>query len=231
MQILVVEDNEQIARLINVILEGEGYRVKWVVDVASAHDVLRSSDPPDLMLLDMVLPDEDGLVLARQIRTRSSIPIMVLSAREKLSDRLAALELGVDDYMVKPFAPEELVLRVRNLLARAANGNAGNGTANDSVIVGKIHIDGAARQVSYNGDRPVSLTTSEFDLLMALAKSPGIVLSRGRLIDAINRGNEPPSSRVVDVLVGRIRKKFGAVSDDETLIETVSGVGYRLHQS
>ncbi|WP_420402350.1 response regulator transcription factor [Nisaea sp.] len=229
MHILLVEDEQIVAALMSEILRQNGYRISVAGTGAEMHTHLRGSDAPDLILLDLTLPDEDGIVLARQVRAMTDLPIIVVSGREKLDDRLAALESGVDDYITKPFAPEELLVRIKNLLKRSYHNGDGRSLADSSLLsIGSLRINTGTREVWAEGGGPVELTGSEFDLLLALANAKGRALSRDFLLDAINRGQEPPSSRVVDVLIGRIRKKIEADPRKPKMIRTVTNLGYRL---
>jgi DNA-binding response OmpR family regulator len=187
----------------------------------------------DLILLDLGLPDEDGLTLTRQIRARSSIPIIVITARRGREDRLAALELGADDYLTKPFDPEELVLRVHNILGRAKDGGGDGGGARLEANViesGGWKIDGGARSVTSPGGQDIILTAAEFNLLAALAKAPNRVLSRDYLLDAVSRNDDAPSDRLIDVLISRVRKKIEDEPKKPKFIITVAGSGYKFSE-
>ena len=177
-------------------------------------------------MLDLGLPDEDGLVLARQIKSRApQLPIIVLTARVSDEDRFAALEIGVDDYMLKNVGTRELLLRVRNALGRAELGgeNVARG-APSHLRFGSWALDLDARRLSDDDGSEVDLTRGEFDLLAALAKSPR-VRTRGQLLDELSRGLEPPSERMIDAFVSRVRAKIG----DRSIITTVTGIGYRFN--
>jgi len=185
-----------------------------------------------LILLDLGLPDEDGLTLTRQIRARSSIPIIVITARRGREDRLAALELGADDYLTKPFDPEELVLRVHNILSRAQDGGGGGGGRVEANVIesGGWKIDGGARSVTSPGGQDITLTNAEFNLLAALAKAPNRVLSRDHLLDAVSRNDDAPSDRLIDVLISRVRKKIEDEPKKPKIIITVAGSGYKFSE-
>jgi two-component system OmpR family response regulator len=226
--LLVVEDDEFVQTLLAAYLEKEGFKVMRAMNGREMLCLL-SQERIDLILLDLTLPDEDGLTLARQVRARSTIPIIVLTARTERHDRLAALEIGADDYMVKPFDPQELCLRVRNLLARVNNSEQ---QASQSLARGRetITFDGftldmAGHALLDKDGEQIPLSPAEFNLLSALAHAPGRVLSRSQLLDAVSRNDEAPSERLIDVLISRLRRKLG----QPHLIVTAPGLGYRFN--
>jgi two-component system torCAD operon response regulator TorR len=223
--ILIVEDDLFVQSLLAAYLEKEGFRTSRA---ASGKELLALLDlePVDLVLLDLNLPDEDGLTLARQIRARSRLPIVVLTAREGRDSRLAALEIGADDYLIKPFDPEELVLRLRNLVARAKGNGAGDvaASAPKALRFEGFTLDLAGRTLTAPGGEAVTLSPGEYNLIAALARAHGRVLSRAHLLDAVSRSEESPTERLIDVLVSRLRKK----TRKPTLIATVAGLGYRF---
>ncbi len=223
--ILVVEDDEFVQRLLGAYLEREGFHVSLA---ASGKELLAALDAEaiDLVLLDLGLPDEDGLTLTRHIRARSSLPVVVLTARTGRADRLSALELGADDYLVKPCDPQELVLRLRNLLGRAAAG--GDGGAGRVVCFDGWKMDLEARSLTAPDGGEVRLTRSEFNLLGAFAGAPNRVLSRGQLLDAVSRDEDSPNERVIDVLVARLRRKIERDPRHPKLILTMVGLGYKF---
>ena len=214
--ILLVEDEEDIATLVRTYLEKDGFRVIWAargVDglLALEQNVIR------LAILDLQLPDADGLDLCRTIREHSRLPIVIVTARDEEIDRIIGLELGADDYVTKPFSPRELVARVRAVLRRAEP-DAGD----EAVIVGDIVLDHAGRTVSVAGI-PVELTGMEFDLLAFLLAHPGIVMSREQLLERVWGLSFPGGTRTVDVHVAQLRRKL----DRPDLIRTVRGSGYK----
>lgn len=221
-RLLIVEDDQFIQNLLATCLVKEGYDVATAVSGEAMYDVLDREDI-DLILLDLTLPDEDGLVLARQLRTRSSLPIIVLTSRDEQVDRLAALEIGVDDYLTKPCDIKELVLRVRNLLGRTG------ATENNEVF----RFDGWSFDVSGGtltspDGEDVILPNTEFDLLAALLKASNRVLSRSFLLDAVSRREHSTSERMIDVLVSRLRKRLEENPKTPRLIITIPGRGYKL---
>ncbi|MBI4967657.1 MAG: response regulator transcription factor [Rhodospirillales bacterium] len=223
--ILIVEDDLFVQSLLAAFLEKEGFRTSRA---SSGKEMLAMLDqvPVDLVLLDLNLPDEDGLTLARLIRARSRLPIVVLTAREGRDSRLAALEIGADDYLVKPFDPEELALRLRNLLSRTKGGGPAERPGADSKAVRfeGFTLDLANRSLTAPDGQAIALSPGEYNLMAALARAPGRVLSRGHLLDAVSRSEESPTERLIDVLVSRLRKK----TNRRHLIATVPGLGYRF---
>lgn len=227
--LLIVEDDELVQSLLAAYLQNEGFKVSLAI---SGKEMLAciDSEPIDLILLDLGLPDEDGLVLARQIRARSSLPIIVVTARKEQKDRLAALEIGADDYLTKPFDPEELVLRVRNLLGRAGEGSTED-ALRERTEVFRFQgwtLDTSGHSLTDEKDNKVSLTRAEFNLLAALAKAPNRVLSRDFLLDAISQDADAPTDRLIDVLVSRLRKKIEANPKNPEIVTTVVGCGYKF---
>ncbi|MBL4690668.1 MAG: response regulator transcription factor [Rhodospirillales bacterium] len=227
--LLIVEDDELVQSLLAAYMQSEGFKVSLAT---TGKEMLACIDSEviDLVLLDLGLPDEDGLVLARQIRARSSLPIIVVTARKDQKDRLAALEIGADDYLTKPFDPEELALRVRNLLSRVGEGNADKALRQRTEIF-RFHdwtLDTGAHSLADGDNNKVSLTRAEFNLLAALAKAPNRVLSRDYLLDAISQDADAPTDRLIDVLISRVRKKIESNPKKPEIITTVVGCGYKF---
>jgi phosphate regulon transcriptional regulator PhoB len=223
-RVLIVEDEPDIRDLLVFHLEREGYQVTKCRSGEEAVRLSQASPPPDLVLLDVMLPEMDGLEVCRRLRRdprTQAIPIVMLTARGDEVDRVLGLELGADDYVVKPFSPRELVARIRAVLRRA---RPAPGTA--PVAVGHLTIDAAAHTVTVGG-AAVALTRREFDLLRALVEARGRVLSREFLLDHVwgYTAAGEIESRTVDVHVRRLRQKLGA---EGQRIGTVTGVGYRL---
>jgi len=222
-EVLVVEDEPDIRRLVVLHLERDGFRCRTA---ASGSEALRAVKAaiPDLIILDLMLPGVDGLEVCRQLRrdtSTASIPIIMLTAKTDEVDRIVGLEMGADDYVVKPFSPKELVARVRAVLRRSHPDQAA-----PVLTVGPITLDAARHAVSLNG-RPIVLTPKEFDLLQALLESTGRVLSREYLLNRVwgYARADVIESRTVDVHVRRLRAKLG---DAGSRITTVKSVGYRL---
>jgi DNA-binding response OmpR family regulator len=216
--ILVVDDEPNIADLVELYLRRDGYRV---VKAAAGEDVAAavSAHRPRLVVLDVGLPDIDGLEVCRRLRQNSSIPVIFLTARDTEIDRVLGLELGADDYVTKPFSPPELVARVKAVLRRTDS----TAPPSEIVQVGAVTIDAGRREVRV-GDAPVALTTKEFDLLRFLAERPGLALSRQQILDGVWGFDWFGDARTVDVHIAQVRKKLAAA----VRIDTVRGVGYRL---
>jgi len=220
--ILVVEDEPGIARLVRDYLDRAGFRPAMATTAGMALDRL-GTDTPDLVVLDLGLPDRDGLDVLRAIRQRGSVPVIILTARGDEVDRIVGLELGADDYVVKPFSPGELVARVRAVLRRGelAAGNV------DLLEVGELRIDFPRMRVSVDG-KLVDLTATEFQLLATMAREPGRVFSRSQLLGAVHGVLSETYDRAIDAHVKNIRRKLDTNGGDTQYIQTVHGVGYRF---
>jgi len=218
--ILLVDDEPHIIELARLYLEQEGFRVDSAGDGITALERVREQ-PPDLMVLDLMLPGLDGWEVCKRIRAESDLPILMLTARDEDIDKIVGLELGADDYMTKPFNPRELVARVKAILRRAGPRRAGDGPP---LRVGNLVIDPARHLVTVDG-RPVDLRAKEFDLLLALAENREIVLSREKLLDLVWGFDFDGQTRTVDVHVANLRHKLAGSTAQ---IETVWGVGYKL---
>jgi two-component system, OmpR family, response regulator RegX3 len=216
MRILVVEDEDAIADPLVDGLRREGYDVERA---ATGVDALSDSHRPDLVLLDLRLPDIDGLDVCRALRERSTVPIIVVTARGEESDRVVGLELGADDYVVKPFGVRELIARIRAVTRRTSASTIEGGP----MRVGALTVDTRARRARL-ADRELELTPKEFDLLVALVRDPGAAVSRRRLLEQVWETNWYGSAKTIDVHVASLRRKLG----DPGWIETVRGVGFRL---
>ena len=214
MRVLVVEDEESIAEPLAEGLRREGF----TVSVAGTGAEALTAGEADVVLLDLRLPDVDGLDVCRKLRERSDVPIIVVTARGEEADRVVGLELGADDYVVKPFGLRELIARIRAVTRRSA-GRARAGL----IAAGPLRVDERARQVHVDGEE-VELTPKEFELLLALARDPGVVVSRRRLLEDVWQTTWYGSTKTIDVHVAALRRKLG----DPSLIETVRGVGFRL---
>ncbi len=214
--ILLVEDEEDIASLVKAYLERDGFTVVWASRGVDGLLALEQHEVR-LAILDLQLPDADGLDLCRAIREQSRLPIVILTARDEEVDRITGLELGADDYVAKPFSPRELAARVRAVLRRAEPDST-----DDLASLGEIVVDRAARAVTV-ADDSVELTAKEFDLLAYFVDHAGIVLSRDRLLDRVWGLAFPGGTRTVDVHVAQLRKKLGRPE----LIRTVRGAGYK----
>lgn len=216
MRILLVEDDKMIGEGLQKALRQNGYSVNWVEDGASADTALQD-EAYELTVLDLGLPGKSGLDVLRNLRGRQdTTPVLILTARDSVADRVAGLDLGADDYMLKPFALEELEARVRSLLRRST-GQAGEWLEHES-----LRLNPKTHEAIYNGTK-VSLSGREFSLMFALIKNPGAVLSKTQLEEAIYGWNEETASNAVEVHIHQIRKK---ISSD--IIKNIRNVGYTL---
>ena len=221
--ILVVEDEMRIARVVRDYLERAGFEVIVAGDGEAALASARAVRP-DLVVLDLGLPGMDGMDVARSLRRSHETPIVMVTARGDETDRIVGLELGADDYVVKPFSPKELVARIRAVLRRSGIAT----TASDAPIrVGDVNIDPSRLRVTA-GDRSIELTPTEFQLLATLAREPGRVFTRGQLLDAIHGVAFASYERAVDAHVKNIRKKLEPEPARPRYVLTVHGVGYRF---
>lgn len=225
--IMLVEDDTQLRDLVCELLTKEGWRVAGVRDAKAMEAAWALEGKPDLLLLDINLPGEDGLSIARRISTATDVAIMMLTARAEDVDRILGLEIGADDYLSKPFHPRELIARVRALLRHRSKLQAGPG---DRIVVADLAIDPAARTVERVDGCTLKLTGAEFDLLLVLAQARGRVLSRDHLLDRVHGRVAHPSDRAIDVLVSRLRRKIDGARGT-SLIESVRNVGYVLRDA
>ena len=228
-RLLLIEDAHDLARAIRRELEAAGYAVRWAPDGAEGLALFRR-EPPDLVILDWMLPGMDGLDVLRRIREAAPTPVLMLTARSEEADRVIGLELGADDYLPKPFGMRELLARVRALLRRVersreivAQDASGGSTP---VHYGPLFIDPLARQAVLEG-AALGLTRTEFDLLCLFAEHPGRAFSRPYLLDVVWGQTYIEGERSVDNAVARLRRKLGSLGE---AIETVWGVGYRLRR-
>ena len=223
-RVLVVEDDEEIAQVLQRSLRMEGYDVRVVGDGEAALDQAATFNP-DLVVLDLGLPKLDGVDVAKRLREADDVPILMLTARDALESRVEGLDAGADDYLVKPFAVEELIARLWALLRRAGE-DAPVGAPADVIAVGDLAVDPAARTVTRAG-REVGLTRREFELLEVFARNPGIVLGRDRLLELVWGYDWAADGNVVDVFVSYLRRKLEA-DGEPRMIQTVRGVGFVL---
>jgi DNA-binding response OmpR family regulator len=220
-RILVVEDEMAISRLVRDYLRHAGFEVTVVGDGESAIASARGARP-DLVVLDLGLPGRDGLDVARELRTGTAVPIVMLTARGDETDRIVGLELGADDYVVKPFSPKELVARIRAVLRRASMPRGG-----EVLRVGDVEADVARMRVRV-GANPIDLTPTEFQLLVTLLREPGRVFTRGQLLDAVHGVAIESYERAIDAHVKNIRRKIEPDHRKPRYLLTVHGVGYRF---
>ncbi|MBF0370526.1 MAG: response regulator [Magnetococcales bacterium] len=225
--ILIVDDDPEICRLVGNYLEKNGFRVSSSGDGLGLKKILDKSHV-DLIVLDLMLPGEDGLTLCRNLRSRSNIPVVMLSARGEEMDRIIGLEMGADDYLPKPFHPRELLARVKSVLRRARS------LPNDALEQNEIltfrfagwTLDGPSRQLYTPDGETVPLSGSEFNLLRIFLNHPNRVLSRDQLLDLSHGREIEPFDRTIDMQVSRLRRRLGDDPKNPILIKTVRSAGY-----
>ena len=227
--ILLVEDDEMIRSLIKNILKTVGYNVFIAGSSLEMFTVMKSTNF-DLVVMDLNLPDEDGIVLTRKIRARLNIPIIILTSRNTIEDRISGLRVGADDFLTKSVDPEEFLLRIRNLLNRTL-GNVNNSLKNPEHNTihfsgWKLDVDGFSL-VDQN-DQEVDLTPAELKLLAILARNSGRVMTREHLLDSLSTDIDGPSDRMIDACISRIREKIEANPSNPEKIITVTGSGYKF---
>ena len=241
MKILIIEDEANIVQLIRLYLEQAGFTVLAASDGAAGLE-LHAREHPDLVILDLMLPALDGMEVCRRIRAWASTPILMLTARHGEEDRIAGLEMGADDYLVKPFSPREVVSRVKAILRRSSPSSTSSGvhetagtsaadkTENEVRRFGGLTINIPARSIEVNGQK-VTLTAKEFDLLVTLSAAPERVFTRESLLNQVWGYTYLGDGRTVDVHIGTLRKKIEAIVGaprDIHYIKTVWGVGYKF---
>ena len=215
-RVLLVEDDANLAATVRTRLEREGFSVAWARDGDVA--IAESPDDHDLVILDLMLPGAYGLDVLKHLRRRSDVPVLVLSARNETADKVRALQLGADDYVTKPFWPEELLARVRARLRRPRL------EADDTIRAGPFVLDVAGRRAQVDG-RTCDLTRVEFDFLVALARRPGAAVARADLAEKVLDAERHGGERTLDVHASRLRKKLG---EHGRHVRTAWGIGYRL---
>ena len=221
---MVVDDERAVRESLRRALELEGYEIELAVDGSEALDRLESNDEPDAMILDVLMPGVDGLEVCRRIRgTGSKLPVLMLTARTEVEDRVAGLDAGADDYVTKPFALEELLARVRALLRRATDEDG------DVLRFADLELDPGTREVR-RGERQIELTRTEFSLLELFLQNPRQVLTRSVIFERVWCYDFGFGSNSLDVYIGYLRRKTEA-ADEPRLIDTVRGVGYALRES
>ncbi len=216
--IMVVDDDQDLAEMLAIVLTGEGMEVDLVGRGDEVMEIFRAT-PPDLVLLDIMLPGIDGIEVCKQIRAESMVPIVMLTAKGETTDIVKGLEFGADDYIVKPFQPGELIARIKTRLRRVPSSTA-------ALTLGEVRIDFVAHEVKRDG-RIIALTRLEFDLLVALAREPGRVFTRDALLSEVWGYSQTADTRLVNVHVQRLRSKIERDPDNPELVMTVRGVGYR----
>jgi DNA-binding response OmpR family regulator len=220
--ILIAEDERLFQEFLARSLSDQGYDISCFEFGLEALNIL---DPKfhDLVLLDLRLPDEDGIVIARQIRARCDVPIVILTSDDEESTRINCLSIGVDDFMIKSVSPDELRLRIRNLLRRTLPNNIAVSQGNREIAINEWTLVSDDMSVRHANGREANLTLNEFRTLETLAKANGRILSRSQILDALSNSIDGPSERMVDAYISRIRQKLS----DDAIITTVKGVGYK----
>ncbi len=223
--LLIVDDDERIRGLLQKFLMRHGFLVSAARDAGHARRILTGLDF-DMIVLDVMMPGEDGVSLTRFIRENASTPILLLTARAETEDRIAGLEAGADDYLAKPFEPKELLLRINAILRRMPE--AEPETAQPKVIsLGPIRYD-VERGEMWRGDDPVRLTATEAQLMRIFSKTPGTALSRNQLVEELGRDKGQAQERAVDVQITRLRRKLEVNPKEPRYLQTVRGAGYML---
>jgi len=223
--VLVVDDEKRIVEIVRAYLEREGYRVAAAYDGKAALAAVEK-EKPDLVILDLMLPEVSGWDVCRTLRASSSIPIIMLTARDDVTDKVVGLELGADDYVTKPFDPKELVARVKSVLRRSTAAPS----PKPSVIIGDLVIDREKRLVK-RGQQAIDLTATEFDILTVMAENPGRVFSRMKLLDRVQGDAYEGYERTIDSHIKNLRKKIEPDPNHPTYILTVHGVGYKAPEA
>lgn len=224
-KILVVDDDPHIREVIQFALEKAGMEALQARNGREALSMFKKNQP-HLIVLDITMPEMDGLEVCRELRKKSDIPILFLSSRDEEIDKVLGLEIGGDDYVTKPFSPRELVARVKAILKRATRPDISNNLNNKTITRGRVKMDIEGHQV-YWGEKKVSLTATEFSLLRSFLETPGKVFSRDDLMESVYTDNLNVSDRTIDSHIRRVRNSFSEVGR-QTIIETVHGVGYKL---
>ena len=228
-KILVVDDDHDIVRLVRSYLEKAGYEILTAYDGESALRIIKA-EKPQLLILDLMLPDKDGWDVAKIVRADEKIaatPIIMLTARVEDNDKIVGLEIGADDYITKPFNPREVVARVRALLRRSHLQQETQ--MPQRLQVGELILDIGKRELSRNGDR-INLTPSEFELLKVLMQNPGFVITRDELSDKALGYGSYSAGRTLDSHIKNLRKKIDLPGEQDSIIQTVHGIGYRFRE-
>lgn len=218
-RVLLIDDDERLNALLTTYLRRFGFTVRAVSHPEQGLRALKG-DPPDIVILDVMLPDVDGFTVCRRIRESSGIPIVMLTARGDVTDRIVGLELGADDYLPKPFEPRELLARIQAVLRR---GRSGEGQ--ERVRIGALDVNWATRS-AHMGGRDLTLTSAEFELLGLFVRNRNRILSRDRIINETRGIDWEAYDRSIDILVSRLRQKLGDDPKHPAFIRTVRGAGY-----
>lgn len=220
--VVIVDDDEKIVRLLKAYFENAGFAVFTAYDGLTALTAVKEH-APDIVVLDLMLPELDGWEVCRRLRQESEVAILMLTARDEESDRLAGLELGADDYVAKPFSPREVVARAKAILRRVGRAIS----KADIIRFGLLEIDSLRHQVAFNG-QAIELTPTEFKILELLAKKPGQVFSRLQIVDAVQGYAFEGFERTIDAHVKNLRRKIGDNPKEPRYIQTVYGIGYKF---
>ena len=218
-RVLLIDDDARLSELLRAYFQRFDMELVSAIHPAKGLEMLAAS-PPDLVILDVMLPDMDGFEVCRQIRKTSRVPVIMLTARGEVTDRIVGLELGADDYLPKPFEPRELVARIQNVLRRS-----GDAEPSATLTFGELVIDTAARNATLGG-QSLDLTTMEYELLLLLASRPGQVFTRDEILNGLRGIDAQLFSRSVDILVSRLRQKLNDTAKQPQFIKTVWGTGY-----
>jgi DNA-binding response OmpR family regulator len=226
--VLVVDDETAIAEAVRARLSSEGFRVLVAADGPQALE-LAAAEEPDLVVLDLMLPGMDGLEVCKRIQRDRWTPVLMLTAKTEEADKVAGFAVGADDYLTKPFSLRELAVRVRAILRRVERIESVQGEDAGPIELHGLRVDAARRRVEVDDDE-IGLTPLEFEILLTLAREPGVVLSRDQLMDRVWGYRDYAGGRVVDSHVARIRRKLGEDGNDPRFIRTVHGVGYAFKE-
>jgi len=221
--VLIVDDEPAIRESLAFALKRDGF---GVVEAASLKEARSATADADLIVLDLVLPDGNGLDFLRSLRAKSDVPVIVLTSRDEETDRVVGLEMGADDYVLKPFSPREVAARVRAVLRRAA-GKSAQSSEETALKAGTLSVDPRTRKAAVASSE-LALSRTEFNLLAAFLRSPGRVFERSQLLDAVWGSDVVVGDRTVDVHIKALRRKIEEAGGDPRVLETVRGVGYRL---
>jgi len=224
-KILIVDDERKIVQIIQAYLEREGFQAITAYDGKTAVETAHKQHP-DLIVLDLMLPEISGWDVCRAIRKESEVPIIMLTARDEVTDKIVGLEMGADDYVTKPFDPKELISRVRAVLRRTET----KASTKEIIRIADLSIDIAKRQVRRN-DQSIELTPNEFELLRVMAENPGQVFSRMQLLDKVQGDAYEGYERTIDSHIKNLRRKLEIDPEKPRYIATVYGVGYKMEEN
>lgn len=219
--IFIIDDDEKLTELLTGYLARFGYRVESSADPLDGLARITRTRP-DLVILDVMLPVIDGFEVCRRLRRGPAVPVIMLTARGDVADRIVGLELGADDYLPKPFEPRELVARIQSVLRRSGAPPAG-----EVIVHGSLSVDGA-RHEAFMAGAPLDLTTTEFELLFLFVRNPGVVLDRDRILEAVKGLDADSFDRSIDVMVSRLRAKMGDDPRHPVFLRTIRGAGYKF---